>query len=105
MPELVVTDRGGETRTVSGNTGATVMEALRDNGFDDIVALCGGVCSCATCHVHIDPAFADLVGPPGEDENDLLDTSPHRDERSRLSCQIRFEDRLDGLRLTIAQED
>lgn len=81
------------------------MEIIRDAGFDELLALCGGCCSCATCHVHVDPSFAEKVEPMGEDENDLLESSDHRNERSRLSCQIPFSDALDGLKVTIAQED
>ncbi|MFQ3666791.1 MAG: 2Fe-2S iron-sulfur cluster-binding protein, partial [Sphingomonadaceae bacterium] len=68
-------------------------------------ALCGGSCSCATCHVHVDPAWFARVGGPHPDEADLLDSSDHRTEYSRLSCQIRFGPDLDGLRVTIAPED
>jgi 2Fe-2S ferredoxin len=105
MPELVVTTRDGETRSIDGPLGLSVMEAIRDAGIDELLALCGGACSCATCHVHVDPAFADLLPAMSEDENDLLDSSDHRDERSRLSCQIRINDALSGLRVTIAEED
>jgi 2Fe-2S ferredoxin len=69
------------------------------------LALCGGCCSCATCHVHVDPDFAALLPPMSEDENDLLDSSDHRNETSRLSCQIHLTAALDGLRVTIAPED
>lgn len=105
MPELIVTMRNGETQALDGISGMSVMEAVRDAGVDDMLALCGGVCNCATCHVYIDPAFAALLPPMSEDENELLDSSSHRDERSRLSCQIRVNDSLAGLRLTIAEED
>ncbi|OZA90740.1 MAG: ferredoxin [Erythrobacter sp. 34-65-8] len=81
------------------------MEAIRDNGFDELLALCGGCCSCATCHVHVDPAFVGQLPAMSEDENDLLDSSDHRDETSRLSCQLAFTADLDGLRVTIAPED
>ena len=105
MTELIVTTRNGETRTVDAITGLTVMENIRDAGFDELLALCGGVCSCATCHVHVDPEFAIRLPPAGKDENELLDSSSHRDARSRLSCQIRFNETLAGLRVTIAEED
>ena len=105
MPKLVVVNRSGEESTVEAAAGLSVMEAIRDNGFDELLALCGGCCSCATCHVYIDPAFADKVAPMSEDENDLLDSSDHRNETSRLSCQIHLTDALDGLKVTIAQED
>jgi 2Fe-2S ferredoxin len=105
MPEITVTDRKGRSRTVTGEAGLSVMEVIRDNGFDELLALCGGSCSCATCHVHVDEDWMDRVGPPHEDEADLLDSSDHRQPNSRLSCQIPFEDSLDGLAVTIAPED
>lgn len=105
MPKLTVTTRGGETRTVAAAAGASAMEAMRDAGIDEVLALCGGVCSCATCHVHVDREFAALLPPMSEDENALLDGSSHRNERSRLSCQIRMSEELSGLHVTIAKED
>ncbi|AZI36787.1 putative ferredoxin [Caenibius tardaugens NBRC 16725] len=105
MPKLIVVNRDGEERTVEADNGVSVMEAIRDNGFDELLALCGGCCSCATCHVFVDPAFADALPPMSEDENDLLDSSDHRNDTSRLSCQVALNDALDGLRVTIAPED
>lgn len=105
MPRLIVTTRSGETREVEAAAGLTVMEAIRDNGFDELLALCGGCCSCATCHVHVDPEFHALLPALTVDEDDLLDSSDDRDENSRLSCQIPFTDALDGLRVRIADED
>ncbi len=105
MPRLIVVNREGEERTVDGDAGLSVMEVIRENGFDELLALCGGCCSCATCHVHVDPAFADALPPMSDDENDLLDSSGHRDDTSRLSCQIAFTDALDGLKVRIAEED
>ena len=105
MPKLIVVDRSGEEYALEADDGMTVMEAIRDGGLDELLALCGGCCSCATCHVFVDPAWAGAVGAAGEDENDLLDSSEHRGERSRLSCQIRVASALDGLRVTIAPED
>jgi ferredoxin, 2Fe-2S len=105
MPKLVVISRDGSEQTIEGQTGLSVMEVIRDAGFDELLALCGGCCSCATCHVHVDGAFADKMAGMSEDENDLLDSSDHRNDTSRLSCQIPFTDALDGLRVTIAQED
>jgi len=105
MPKLIVVTREGEEREVVGAAGLSVMEVIRENGFDELLALCGGCCSCATCHVHVDPEFAAKLPPMSEDENDLLESSADRDGRSRLSCQIPFTDALDGLRVTIADED
>ena len=105
MPKLVVVTRDGEEKTIEAESGLSVMEIIRDNGFDELLALCGGCCSCATCHVHVDPAFADKLPAISEDENDLLDSSDYRNETSRLSCQLSFNAELDGLRVTIAPED
>ena len=105
MPKLIVTNRAGEETEVEVGQGLTVMEAIRDNGFDELLALCGGCCSCATCHVHVDPEFLDRLPKMTEDEDDLLDSSSDRDANSRLGCQIPFTDALDGLRVRIAAED
>lgn len=105
MPKLIVVTREGEEREVNAEIGLSVMEIARDNGIDEILALCGGCCSCATCHVHVDPAFVDKLPAMSEDENDLLDSSSDRNETSRLSCQIPFTAELDGLRVTVAAED
>ncbi len=105
MARLIVVTRDGEEREVVGESGLSVMEVIREHGFDELLALCGGCCSCATCHVHVDPEFAAKLPPLSEDENDLLDSSEHRDSRSRLSCQLRFGPALDGMKVTIAEED
>ena len=105
MPKLTVVNRAGEEKIIEAANGTTVMEAIRDNGFDELLALCGGCCSCATCHVYVDPAFADKLAPVSEDENDLLDSSEYRNETSRLSCQLPINDAIDGLKVTIAPED
>ncbi|EXS68541.1 MULTISPECIES: 2Fe-2S iron-sulfur cluster-binding protein [unclassified Sphingobium] len=105
MPKLIVVNRAGEEQAVEGDNGLSVMEVIRDNGFDELLALCGGCCSCATCHVYVDPDFADVLPAMSEDENDLLDSSDHRNDTSRLSCQVVLSDALDGLRVTIAPED
>lgn len=105
MPKLIIVTRDGEEREVEGQAGLSVMEVIRDAGFDEMLALCGGCMSCATCHVHVDPAFADRFDPMSEDETDLLESSDHRDACSRLSCQLPFSDAVDGLRVVIAKED
>lgn len=105
MPSLTVVDREGTAHALKAETGLTLMEVIRDNGFDELLALCGGCCSCATCHIHVDPVFADKLPPMSDDENDLLDSSEDRNESSRLSCQIPFDDALDGIKVTIARED
>jgi ferredoxin, 2Fe-2S len=105
MPKLIVVTRDGTERAVEGETGLSVMEVIRDAGFDELLALCGGCCSCATCHVHVDETWSDRLPMANEDENDLLDSSDHRTDCSRLSCQIEFGPGQDGLKVTIARED
>ncbi len=105
MPKLIVVTREGEEREIMGEAGLSVMEVIRDAGIDEILALCGGCCSCATCHVHVDPDFAAKLKPMSEDENDLLDSTSDRDEFSRLSCQVELTDALDGLKVRVAAED
>ena len=105
MPKLIVVTREGETRAIEGETGLSVMEVIRDAGIDELLALCGGCCSCATCHVHVDSDYADKLPAMSDDENELLAISDDRDESSRLSCQIPFTDALDGMVVTIAKED
>ncbi len=105
MANITVISRSGEAREVQAENGLSLMEVIRDNGFDELLALCGGCCSCATCHVHIDPAFNGAIGEMSADEDDLLESSDHRNENSRLSCQIQVSDAIDGLTVTIAAED
>lgn len=105
MVTLHVTTREGEERTVAAESGLSVMEALQAAGVGDILALCGGACSCATCHVIVDPAWIEKTGEPGEIEGELLDGSDHRQATSRLSCQIKVSAPLDGLKITVAPED
>jgi 2Fe-2S ferredoxin len=104
MTKLIVITRDGAENEVTIDGGQTLMTALLGAGVDELLALCGGSCSCATCHVYIDPNTPGLR-PISEDEHDLLDMSEHRTPESRLSCQIRFTDALEGVRVTIAPED
>ncbi len=105
MTKLIVTTREGASRSVDSAPNLSVMETIRNAGFDELLALCGGVCSCATCHVYVDPEFAGKLPPVSVDEDELLDSSTHRKPESRLSCQIRLTDALSGLKVTIAPED
>jgi 2Fe-2S ferredoxin len=104
LPKLIVVTRDGEERVLESAPGPSVMKVIRDKGVDELLALCGGSCSCATCHVHVDPAYFARLPHMKDDENDLLDSIEHRSETSRLSCQIRLLDELDGMRVTIAEE-
>lgn len=103
--KLTIVTRNGEEAVIEPEPGVSLMEAIRGAGFDELLAQCGGCCSCATCHVYVDPAHAGGLPPMTEDENDLLDGSEHRDPRSRLSCQIPLDEALDGARIEIAPED
>ncbi|MFB0610669.1 2Fe-2S iron-sulfur cluster-binding protein [Aurantiacibacter poecillastricola] len=105
MPTVTVTTREDVEHKLEIVPGISLMETIRDAGIDELLALCGGCCSCATCHVHIDPAFAEQLPPMSEDENDLLDSSDHRNATSRLSCQIPMTAELRGLKVRIAEED
>jgi 2Fe-2S ferredoxin len=105
MAELIVVTRNGAEMTLAAADGLSVMDAVRNANIDELLALCGGCCSCATCHVYVDPAFVDRLPPVGIDENDLLDASNYRNERSRLACQLVLSEQLSGLRVVIAPED
>jgi 2Fe-2S ferredoxin len=105
VTRVTVVDRCGEARAIEGREGFSLMEAIRAAGFADLLALCGGCCSCGTCQVYVDPAFADRLPAMASDEDELLDCSRHRTARSRLSCQLRLGPSLEGLRVIIAPEE
>lgn len=103
MSEITVITRDGQAHSIPAEIGVSVMEIIRDAGIDDLAALCGGSCSCATCHVYVDSDAPGLAArSPAED--DLLSGSDYRTETSRLSCQLVFNESLEGLRVTIAPE-
>jgi 2Fe-2S ferredoxin len=97
MPKIKYIEHDGKERTVDAEVGATVMETAIRNSVPGIVAECGGACSCATCHVHVDEAWSEKVGPPSPMEEDMLDFAFDVRPTSRLSCQIKVTDELDGL--------
>lgn len=97
--------RDGTDHRIETREGITLMEALRDGEMDEMLALCGGCCSCATCHVYVDPVYSDLLPPISQDESDLLDSSDHCSQSSRLACQLQLSIELDGLTVRIAPED
>jgi ferredoxin, 2Fe-2S len=104
MPKLIVVNRDGGERVLEAGEGNSVMEVIRNAGIEELLALCGGCLSCATCHVYVDPAFKDKLPPMSTDENALLDSTDKRRENSRLSCQLPFGSKLDGLKVEIAEE-
>lgn len=105
MINIFVGNREGAVREVQAGEGLTLMEVLRDNGFDDLLALCGGCCSCATCHVIVESDHLKGLPAMSSDEDELLESSDQRQDKSRLSCQILLTSELDGLAVRIAAED
>ncbi|SFZ81460.1 ferredoxin, 2Fe-2S [Devosia enhydra] len=99
--KIVVTDQEGVVHELEGLDGWRVMEIIRDWGLN-IKAECGGSCTCATCHVYVDAAWADQLVEPSDDEEDLLFSTTDKKPTSRLSCQILMRDELDGLKVTLA---
>lgn len=96
-----VTDQKGVRHTLEALEGFRVMEIIRDWGLD-IKAECGGACACATCHVYVEPEWAERLHAPRDEENDMLDGAFDVAPNSRLSCQIIMSAELDGLEITLA---
>lgn len=105
MPKIHAVDRNGTETVIEGEAGMSLMLNLRNVGGLDIAAICGGMCSCATCHVYVDPAWMEKLEEQSPDEFELVEFSEHYNENSRLSCQIEMTDDLDGIRVTLAPED
>lgn len=93
----------GSAYEVDAENGSTVMENAIREGVPGIEAECGGACACATCHVYVDEAFMEVVGEPEPMEEDMLDFAYEVRPTSRLSCQIRVSDELDGLTVTVPE--
>jgi 2Fe-2S ferredoxin len=87
----------GERRTIDLAPGVSVMEGAQQNGVPEVQTDCGGACTCASCHVHVDPAWIGRLAPVSKQENMMLALVEDRRETSRLSCQIKLADGLDGL--------
>jgi 2Fe-2S ferredoxin len=105
MANLIVVDRDDKEHVVEGRVGLKVMETLRELDFG-VAAICGGLCSCATCHMYVDPAWMAKLPAKQSDEQDLLSELQHYQEaRSRLSCQVEFTAALDGLKIKIAPDE
>lgn len=105
MPKIQVTDLSGKVSTLNAVSGNTLMENLRDNGYEDILAICGGVCSCSSCHVYIEGEWAQKLDPMREDEHQLVSSTSSYQPNSRLSCQVIVNDDMDGMVVTIAKQD
>lgn len=97
MPKITFIDSADIVRTVDAEIGATVMETALKNGVPEIEAECGGACACATCHVYVDETWFEKTGGPSPMEEDMLDFGYEVKPNSRLSCQIKVTDELDGL--------
>jgi ferredoxin, 2Fe-2S len=97
MPKITFIEHDGTKHTVDAELGSTVMETAMRNDVGSIVAECGGSCTCATCLVHVDDTWSPIVGPPSADENDMLDSAFEVKPTSRLACQIKVTEALDGL--------
>jgi 2Fe-2S ferredoxin len=103
MPRITYIESTGTPHTVDVPSGLSVMEGAIRNNIPGIIAECGGACACATCHVHVAEEWMSRVGPQGALEHSMLEYASHVAENSRLSCQIRVTDSLDGLVVTIPE--
>ena len=103
MGKINVTDREGHLHSLEAEEGLKIMEIIRDAGLD-IEAACGGRCSCATCHIYIEEKSLDLVSPINDDEESMLDQAFSVNKNSRLSCQIQYEEKFNGIRVNLDPE-
>jgi ferredoxin, 2Fe-2S len=101
---LQVVDRDGNEHEVDVDPRGVLMEVLRDFDYG-VAAICGGMCSCATCHVYVDAQWRDRLPQPQSDERELVSELVHRRDNSRLSCQLHLTEALEGLRVTVAPEE
>ena len=104
MPQITVEDREGNVLELDATEGYSLMETLRDidNGVE---AICGGMCSCATCHIYVADEWMSKLPPRSDDEQDILEDLQFMQENSRLSCQINVDSSLEGIRVTVAPEE
>jgi 2Fe-2S ferredoxin len=105
MPKISFVDAAGSAVEVEAKAGLTVMEVAVDNNIAGMVAECGGACACATCHTYVDEAWLGRLPAMDDMEDAMLDSALDRRPNSRLSCQIEFTDDLDGLALTVADNE
>src|ERR1700681_1570274 len=104
MARMIVVDRDGKEHDIEAKPGLKVMEILRELDYG-VAAICGGLCSCATCHVYVDESWAGRLPKPQSDELELLRELPDfREATSRLSCQVDFTDALSCLKVVIAPD-
>jgi ferredoxin, 2Fe-2S len=104
LARVSVTRRSGEEVVIESPSGVSLMELLRDRDLD-IAAVCGGCCSCSTCHVLVHDDWIDKLPPRSADEQELLlGVEAYDSKRSRLACQVHWMETLDGMKLTVAPE-
>jgi len=104
MARMIVVDRDGKEHEIEAKTGLKVMEILRELDYG-VAAICGGLCSCATCHVYVDEGWTERLPKPQSDELELLrELTDYKAATSRLSCQVDFTDALNGLKVAIAPD-
>jgi len=103
MPKITYIEHNGTNHTIEAEIGSTVMEAAIQNGISGIEAECGGACACATCHVYVDEAWQEKTGEPSPMEEDMLDFGYDVRPNSRLSCQLKVTQELDGLVVRIPE--
>lgn len=103
MPEVTYHHADGTSDVVNAPAGTSVMRAAVAHGVTGIIGECGGQAMCATCHVYVRPAFLERLPPISDDEDEMLDAAaaPRDEQRSRLGCQLRLEDDLDGLHVDV----
>ena len=101
MPKVTYVTPDGERHDVDVESGYSIMEGAINNNIDGIVAECGGACSCATCHVYVDEAWLASLPAPDALEDGMLECVLDRQANSRLSCQIRVTEELDGLTVMV----
>ena len=105
MAKITYVEHGGKEHVVDVPNGLTVMEGARDNGVPGIEADCGGACACSTCHVYVDDAWVDKLPAKDAMEEDMLDFAFQPDPvKSRLTCQLKVSDALDGLRVQMPEK-
>lgn len=105
MASFTLETRNGVRREVIGKSGVSLMKLIRRAGVEELVAQCGGGCACATCHVYVTLPQGARLADAGPGESRMLSTASHRNIDSRLACQIKFDDSLDGMEIRVAPED
>ena len=104
MTKIIYIEHSGTRHEIEAENGMTVMETAVKHDVPGIDGDCGGACACATCHVYVDPAWEKVTGAPSEMEEDMLDFAFEVKENSRLSCQLKVSDELDGLTLNLPEK-